>query len=110
MNNKEFRGEKISGHIRELAATYIEREGGPTSMITVTRVIMTPDNKKAKIMVTVLPREKEKAAYGFIKRNLGDLRKYVTKGLRINPIPFLDVEIDEGEKNRQKIDELLAKG
>ncbi len=107
MNQKEFRGEKIANHIRELAATYIEREAGPTSMITVTRVLITPDNKKAKIMISVLPREKENAAYGFIKRNLGDLRKYVTKGLKINPIPFLDVEIDEGEKNRQKIDELL---
>ena len=27
-----------------------------------------------------------------------------------HPIPFLDVEIDEGEKNRQKIDDLLMKG
>lgn len=105
----EYRGEKIANHIRELAAVFIEREAGVTSMITVTRVELSPDNKKATIMISVLPREKEKAAYGFIKRNLGDLRKYVTKGLKINPIPFLDVEIDEGEKNRQKIDELLTK-
>ena len=56
-----------------------------------------------------MPREKENAAYGFIKRNLGELRKNVAKSLKINPIPFLDVEIDEGEKHRQKIDELLAK-
>jgi ribosome-binding factor A len=105
----EYRGEKIANHIRELAAIFIEREAGTTSLITVTRVELSPDNKKAKIMISVLPREKENAAYGFIKRNLGDLRKYVTKGLKINPIPFLDVEIDEGEKNRQKIDELLTK-
>ncbi len=106
----EYRSEKIAGHIRELAALYIEHEAGPTSMITVTRVLLSPDNKNAKIMVSVLPREKEKAAYGFLKRNLGDMRKYITKGLKINPIPFLDIEIDEGEKNRQKIDELLTKG
>ncbi len=106
----EFRGEKITNHIKELAAIFIEREAGPTSMITVTRVLLSPDGKKAKIMVSVLPREKEAAAYGFIKRNLGDLRKYVTKGLRVNPVPFLDVAIDEGEKNRQKIDDLLHNG
>lgn len=109
MDKREFRGEKIASHIKELAATYIEREAGTTSLITVTRVIISPDNKNATIMITVLPREKENAAYGFIKRNLGDLRKYVTKNLKINPIPFLNVEIDEGEKNRQKIDELLLK-
>ncbi len=106
----EFRGEKIANHIKELSAIFIEKEAGPTSMITVTRVVLSPDNKKAKIMVSVLPREKENAAYGFIKRNLGELRKYVSKGLKINPVPFLDVEIDEGEKNRQRIDELLSNG
>ena len=106
----EFRTEKITNHIKELSALFIEREAGPTSMITVTRVLLSPDNKRAKIMVSVLPREKEKAAYGFIRRNLGDLRKYVSKGLKINPVPFLEVEIDEGEKNRQRIDELLIQG
>lgn len=106
----EFRSEKIMNHIRELSATFIEKEASPTSMITVTRVVLSPDNKKAKILISVLPREKEQAAYGFIKRNLGEMRKYISKGLKINPIPFLDVEIDNGEKNRQRIDELLSNG
>ena len=103
----EFREEKIANHIRELAATFIEREAGITSLITVTRVEVSPGNKHATIFVSVLPREKENAAFGFIKRNLGEMRKYIQKGLKINPIPFLNVAIDEGEKNRQKIDELL---
>ena len=103
----EFRNEKIKNNIKELAALYIEREAGPTSLITVTRVVLSPDGKKGIIMISVLPREKENAAYGFVKRNLGELRKNITKNLKINPIPFLDVQIDEGEKNRQKIDELL---
>ena len=106
----EYRTEKITNHIKELAATFIEREAGPTSLITVTRVLLSPDNKRAKIMISVLPREKENAAFGFIRRNLGDLRKHVKKGLKINPITFLEVEIDEGEKNRQRIDELLIQG
>jgi len=103
----EFRNEKIKNNVRELAATFIEREAGPTSLITVTRVLLSSDGKRATIMVSVMPQEKEKAAYGFIKRNLGELRKYISKNLKINPVPFLDVEIDQGEKNRQKIDELL---
>jgi len=105
----EYRNEKIANNIKELSAIYIEREASPTSMITVTRVLLSPDGKRATIMVTVLPREKENAAYGFIKRNLGELRKNITKSLKINPIPFLDVQIDEGEKHRQRIDELLSK-
>jgi len=106
----EYRNEKIKNNIKELAALYIEKEAGPTSLITVTRVVISDDSKRVIIMISVLPREKEKAAYGFIKRNLGELRKHITKNLRINPIPFLDVQIDEGEKNRQKIDDLLING
>jgi ribosome-binding factor A len=103
----DYRGEKIANHIRELAAVFIEKEASPASLITVTRVLLSPDNKQATIMISVMPREKEQAAYGFLKRNLGEMRKQITKGLKINPIPYLDVAIDEGEKNRQKIDELL---
>jgi len=106
----EFRNEKIKENIRELSALFIEKEAGISSLITVTRVLLSEDGKRATIMVSVLPREKENAAYGFIKRNLGELRKHISKNLRINPIPFLDVQIDEGEKNRQKIDELLING
>lgn len=105
----EYRNEKIINNIRELAAIYIEREAGKTSLITVTRVLLSADSKRATIMISVLPKEKENAAYGFIKRNLGELRKYITKNLKINPIPYLNIMIDEGEKNRQKIDELLMK-
>lgn len=89
---------------------FIEKEAGNTSLITVTRVLLSEDNRRATIMISVLPKEKENAAYGFIKRNLGELRRQITKSLKINPIPFLEVKIDEGEKNRQKIDELLING
>jgi len=106
----EFRNEKIKNNIKELSAIFIEREAGTTSLITVTRVDLSSDSKRATIFVSVMPREKENAAYGFIKRNLGELRKYVAKNLKINPIPYLDVKIDEGEKHRQKIDELLNNG
>ncbi len=104
------RNNKIANQIKELSATYIERITGITSLITVTRVILSSDKKHAKIMISVLPENKENAAYGFIRRNLGDIRKHVLKSLKINPLPYLEVEIDEGEKNRQKIDELLKNG
>lgn len=102
-----FRNDKIKNNIRELSAVYIERLAGPTSLITITGITLSPDNKKATLLISVMPREKENAAYGFIKRNLGDLRKHITKNLKVNPIPYLNVMIDEGEKNRQKIDDLL---
>jgi ribosome-binding factor A len=106
---QNFRKEKITNIIKELSATFIEKESSNNSIITVTRVVLTPDNKKATILITVLPKEKENAALNFIKRNLGEMRIYISSKLKIHPIPFLSVEIDQGEINRQKIDELLLK-
>lgn len=105
-----FRNEKIANMIKELSALFIEKEAGNSSLITVTRVLLSDDAKRATILITVLPEDKENAAYGFIKRNLGELRKQISKTLKINPVPFIDIEIDGGEKNRQKIDELLING
>jgi ribosome-binding factor A len=86
------------------------RENNRTSLITITSCTASPDLKKATIFITVFPSAKETAALNFIKRNLGDLREFLKKNMQIKIIPFLDVMIDQGEKNRQKIDELLRNG
>jgi len=101
------RQEKVSKEIKELSALFLGRENNRTSLITVTRATISPDFKRATIFITVLPNSKEKTALEFVKRKLKDLREYLKKNMPIKIIPFLDVVIDLGEKNRQKIDELL---
>ena len=56
--------------------------------------------------MTVLPEEKSQAALEFAHRHLNDFRQYVKDNSRLGRIPFFDVQIDIGEKNRQKIDDL----
>ncbi len=101
------RNEKVAIHIKELAAEFLGRENNRTSLITVTGANCSPDLKKATIFITVLPADKEDNALGFVKRQRGDLREFLKKNLPIKTIPFIDVAIDLGEKNRQKIDRLL---
>jgi ribosome-binding factor A len=101
------RNEKVANNIKELSAQFLGRENNRTSLLTVTACTVSPDLKRATIFITVLPEEKEKDALGFVKRKLGELREFLKKNMPIKIIPFLDVEIDLGEKNRQKIDELL---
>jgi len=101
------RNEKVANSIKELAAQFLERENDRTSLITVMSAICSPDLKRATIFITVLPTSKENAALGFVKRKLGELREFLKKNMPIKTIPFLDAAIDQGEKNRQKIDELL---
>jgi ribosome-binding factor A len=102
-----FRDEKIENRIKELAAIFIEKESGLTSMITVTRIELDDRRRNATIFITAIPEEREAAAFGFIRRNLREMRKFIQDNLKIRPIPYLKVEIDKGEKNRRRIDELL---
>jgi ribosome-binding factor A len=101
------RNEKIANLIKELGAQFLERESNNTSLITVTSCTVSPDTKRATIFITVLPDEKETSALGFVKRKRKELREYFKKNMKIKIIPFIDIQIDRGEKNRQKIDELL---
>lgn len=101
------RNEKVANTIKELSASFLGRENNRTSLITVTSCSVSPDLKRATIFITVLPNSKEINALNFVKRNLGEMREFLKKNLEIKTIPFLDVAIDLGEKNRQKIDELL---
>ena len=101
------RNEKVANFIKELSAKFLGRENNRTSLITVTSCTASPDLKRATIFITVLPESKEHDALDFAKRKRGELRDYLKQNLKIKSIPFIDIEIDLGEKNRQKIDELL---
>jgi ribosome-binding factor A len=101
------RTEKVANFIKELSAQFLGRENNRTSLITVTSATVSPDLKRATVMITVLPESKEHDALDFAKRKRGELREHLKKNMQTKIIPFLDIVIDRGEKNRQKIDELL---
>lgn len=104
-NNKN---EKTLSICQQLAAEFLEREGNGQSIITVTNATISNDRKYATIFFTVLPTEMEKAALNFAKRQRSNFRKYVGEHSRLGKLPFFDFAIDEGEKHRQRIDELSA--
>jgi ribosome-binding factor A len=104
------RQDKLNSFIKELSATFLAKIDNKTSLITVTSCRTSPDAKNATVYITVLPESKEASALGFIKRHRGDLRDFLKQHMQTKVIPFIDVEIDKGEKNRQKIDELLRNG
>ena len=101
------RNEKVSNLLRELSAQFLGRENNRTSLITVTYADVSADLKKGTIFISVLPNSAEESALNFCKRKRSDLRDFIKKNMATKNIPFLDFEIDYGEKNRQRIDELL---
>lgn len=107
MEDKSRRQIQIGFELRAIAQDFFQRESSGASLITVTDAEVSPDLTNAKILITVFPENKEQAALDFAKRMRTDLRTIIKKKLQIRTIPFVEVDIDYGEKNRQHIDKLL---
>lgn len=95
--------------ILSIAQDFFQRESSGASLITVTRAEVSADMQHSTIFITAIPEEKEPAALDFAKRMRSELRHTVMKRLPIKTIPFFEIEIDYGEKNRVHVDELLRK-
>ena len=105
-----IRNERITEIVRDLAARFLEQEGNRSSLITVTNVELSKDAKYATIFYTVFPESFEKTSLEFAKRKRSEFKKFVRENSSLGRIPFFDFAIDFGEKNRQKIDNLLNEG
>ena len=101
--------EKAGGLFKKIAGEFVARESNRISLITVTNVRVEESDRRAIILVTVLPEEQEQTALEFLKRKRSDLRETIKKTTRLKTIPVVDFELDLGEKNRQRIDELSRK-
>jgi ribosome-binding factor A len=100
---------KVSSELKNIAADFFERESNGASLITVTRCEISPDLRYCTIFISVLPESKEEAAIHFAKRMRPELRTYVKKRFKAKVLPFFELALDYGEKNRQHIDDLMRK-
>lgn len=105
-----MRQDKMRELLRELAAQFFAREAGPRSLITVTDATISPDFKRATIYITTIPTSEEERALDFAKRKRSEFREYIGTHARLRALPVLEIKLDEGERNRQRIDELLNQG
>jgi ribosome-binding factor A len=106
MSKKE---EQTKEALIHLAGEFLAREAGPQSLITVTRAEMSPDMKYITLFISVFPESEEKKALEFCKRERSAFRDFVIDKSSLHFPPTLDFELDIGEKNRQRIDDLTRK-
>jgi len=106
---KSTRQKRIEELIRQIAGELLAKETNRTSLITITRVDISPDLANCLVFFTVFPTDAQESALNFLKRKRTDLKQAVKKASSLRRIPFFDFEVDYGEKNRQLIDELSAK-
>ena len=82
------------------------REANRNALITVTRAILSDDMQRAHIYITTLPDSYEQAAVEFANRNRKELREFFKTRVKRSPPKDIMFEIDMGEKNRLRLDEL----
>ncbi len=90
----------------ELAAKYIAREAGRSTLITPLRATISPDRKNATIYVSVFPDAESEHALSFLKRHKDLFRNSLKRTARLAILPYITFELDYGEKNRQRLDEV----
>ena len=98
--------EQFTEHIAHLAAQFISRESNRTSLITVTRAEISDKLSAITIMVSVFPESDEENATIFLKRLAGPFRHYLQENARMMRVPHITFEIDYGEKNRLRLEEI----
>ena len=107
---REIKREKIGEIIHRLAAEFVRDEASGSSLLTITRVELSPTGKEAKIYFTTLPENQEDTALKFLIRKTPEFKKYTRDESRIGLVPHIDFKIDYGERNRQRLDELSKEG
>jgi|SRR3989344_3584253 len=103
---RDQKREVIGEIIHRLAAKFILEEGSKASLLTVTRVEISPTGKEAKVYFTTLPEKEEDTALKFLVRKTPEFHRYLRDESRIGFIPHISFKVDYGERNRQRLDEL----
>lgn len=103
---REIKHDRTVEILRRLAAQFTRETSGSSSLITITRVELSPTGKEAKIFFTTLPENQEGTALKFLIRKIPEFKRYIRDESRIGIVPHVDFKIDYGERNRQRLDEL----
>lgn len=104
-----FRKEKVSSFLKNIASSFIQKEivSQPGVLISITKVELSNDLKQAKIFVSVFPESKEKEMMRILKNNQGRLKEFAKDKIKMKFLPHFEIEIDKGEKSRQRIEEII---
>src|SRR5215216_5404645 len=109
------RTERIDELLRQEIGAILSREVSDprVGFATITKVETTPDLRHAKVWVSVIGQQKERAAtISALSRAMPFVRRELGRTLRLKRIPDLHVELDDtaerGTRVLQLLDELVA--
>jgi len=103
------RSEQLSEVIKHELNNFLIREveSPKDTLITITKVELTPDLERAIVHISVLPIDKAGTALKFVKKNLGEAARYLNKHSVMRKVPKLSVSLDDYELKHRRIDRLM---
>lgn len=87
--------------------SYEVKEPSVTGLISVTDVKITPDQKYAKVYVSIFTKGDNKKVLEALKKASGFIRSSLGTKVRMRNIPELHFEIDDSMEYGQKMDKLI---
>ena len=106
------RVEKVNVLLREVIAGILTRDlfFPDGTLVTVTRVAASGDLYYATAFVSVLSGDPaaEGAVLAELKRMTGEIQHAANRKLRMRPVPRITFAIDENEKRRERVEQLLS--
>ncbi len=101
-----YRQEKIAELIKQKAAWFLSDAASQAVLLTVTQVKLSSDKEYATIYISVLPDNETDQTLAEARKRLRDLKTYLKEQTELRVIPWLSIELDQGEKKRQRLDKL----
>lgn len=103
-NNRDETFKKL---LLKAIGEYIQTVSNRQSLITPTDATVSPDGRRATVYISIIPSEQEETALAFLRRHEREAFHYLTAHMQTRRVPGITFEVDYGEKNRQRIDEVL---
>ena len=103
---REIRQNRVTRILHRLAAEFVRDISTSASLITITRVEISPSGKESKIFFSTLPDSMQDTARKFLERKTPEFINLLKERSRLGNLPHVDFKIDFGERSRQRLDEL----
>ncbi|MBI4121308.1 MAG: ribosome-binding factor A [Parcubacteria group bacterium] len=101
------RVQKAGSALQKIVAEFVESHAPKNTLLTVTDVAVSPDLRYIVVFVSVYPDVGDVSAAKLLNEERRGLNELLSKQAEFKYMPKVVFEIDRGEKNRQRIDELL---
>ncbi len=82
--------ERFASALGAAAAEFINRESNRSSLITVTRVEVVSESKKAHIYVSVYPPHELRAVIDFLSRQRQEFLRFMRTKTALHMLPYVD--------------------